>query len=272
MNATFQSPGGNSAGQTTIDQLLVAMAQAGIVYDDKAPITGDGKLHRFHVEGDAPGVCNGWYCFHDDATPAGNFGCMKRYGQDTKLPFSAKRATPLTPQEKAALEAKMAAQKAKREAEDKAKHAKAAEQAKAIWAKATPVGEESHPYLLKKGIQPHGTRIGPFSVRRLQDDGSWDSVLIADNALLIPRRSHQREIVSLQAIFPNAVNVLGRDRTYLANGEVQGTYETIGQPQFHEGRKVFLLCEGFATGAALHETHRPLRRGRVRCGQPHTRR
>lgn len=48
--------------------------------------------------------------------------------------------------------------------------------------------------------------------------------------------------------------MLGRDRTYLANGEAQSTYETIGHPQLREGRQVFLLCEGFATGAALHET------------------
>ena len=254
MNAAFQPPEGTSADQTTIDQLLAAMAQAGIMYDDHAPVIGDGKLHRFHVEGDAPGDRNGWYCFHDDATPAGNFGCMKRYGQDIKLPFSAKRAKPLTPQQKTALATNMAAQKAKREAEDKAKHTKAAEQAKAIWGKATPVGEESHPYLLKKGIQAHGTRTGSFFVRQLQADGSWANVLVSNNALLIPRRSQQREIVSLQAIFPSADNVLGRDRTYLANGEAQGTYDTIGQPQRHEGRPVFLLCEGFATGAALHES------------------
>lgn len=247
MSAAFTPP-------SAIDQLLDAMAQAGIKYDDKDPIIGDGTLHRFHVEGDPSGVQNGWYCFHDDATPAGNFGCMKRLGPDTKLPFSAKRAKPLTPQEKAALAAKMAAQKAKREAEDKAKHDAAAVQANAIWAKAYQVGKASHPYLLKKGIQAHGTRISPFSVRQMQDDGSWANVLVSENALLIPRRSHQREIVSLQAIFPNADNVLGRDRTYLANGEAQGTYETIGQTQYHEGCEVFLLCEGFATGAALHES------------------
>lgn len=251
MNASFQPPGGPPSA---IDQLLDAMAEAGVVYDDNAPIIGDGKLHRFHVEGDAPGVRNGWYCFHDDATPAGNFGCNKRYGPDEKLPFSAKRAKPMTPQEKAALAAKMAQQKAKREADDKAKHAAAAVLANAMWAKTTQVGEASHPYLLKKGIQAHGARIGPFYARLPQDDGAWANVLVSDNALLIPRRSHQREIVSLQAIFPNADNVLGRDRTYLANGEAQGTYETIGQIQTHEGCQVFLVCEGFATGAALHET------------------
>lgn len=150
MNAAFQPPGRTPAGQTATDQLLDAMAQTGIVYDDSAPIAGDGKLHRFHVEGDAPGVRNGWYCFHDDATPAGNFGCNKRYGPDEKLPFSAKRAKPLTPQEKAELEAKMALQKAKREAEEKARHEAAAVQAKAIWEAASPATQDDHPYLLKK--------------------------------------------------------------------------------------------------------------------------
>lgn len=254
MNAAFQPSGGTPTGQTASDQLLDAMAQAGIVYDDKAPITGDGKLHRFHVAGDAHGDRNGWYCFHDDAMPAGNFGCMKRYGPDKKLPFSAKRARPLRQKEKGELQAKHAAQKAKREAETKAKRAAAAVEAKAIWAKATPVGEDSHPYLLKKGIQAHGACVNAFYARQPQADGSWANVLVSDNALLIPRRSYQREIVSLQAIFPNADNALGRDRTYLSGGETKGTYETIGQTQYHEGCEVFLLCEGFATGAALHET------------------
>ncbi|MGM0984688.1 MAG: toprim domain-containing protein [Pseudomonadota bacterium] len=250
MNSAFPTSGATS----TIDQLRNAMAQAGIVYDDKAPIRGDGKLHRFHVEGDPPGVRNGWYCFHDDARPAGNFGCNKRFGPDHKIPFSAKGYKPLSRAEHAALKKERADQKAKRDAEEKVRHEAAAKKAKETLAQASIEGAEHHPYVLKKGIKPHGARVGDYYVRRQQADGTWGDELVSDNALLIPRRGNEREIVSLQAIFPDADNILGRDRTYLANGETQGTYETIGQARTHEGRQVFLICEGFATGAALHET------------------
>src|SRR3954464_16022169 len=53
-----------------------AMAQHGIVL--KGMPVGDGKLHRFDVEGDGRGSNNGYYKLNLDGRPAGAFGCWKR--------------------------------------------------------------------------------------------------------------------------------------------------------------------------------------------------
>ena len=55
-----------------IEAFREAMRMAGIDY--RGPIEADGKLHRFHVEGDSRGKRNGWYVLHLDEHPAGMFG------------------------------------------------------------------------------------------------------------------------------------------------------------------------------------------------------
>src|ERR1017187_53566 len=37
----------------------------------------DGKLHRYHAEGDSPGSKNGWYVLYGDDLLAGAFGSWK---------------------------------------------------------------------------------------------------------------------------------------------------------------------------------------------------
>ncbi|PWV71511.1 DUF5906 domain-containing protein [Halomonas sp. A11-A] len=247
MNAYTQPPGDTPASYSAQDQLRQAMADEGIVYDDKAPIAGDGKLRRFHVAGDPPGVKNGWYTFHDDARPAGQFGCNKRLGPDVKVSFSAKGVTPLSPAERAALDKTRAAQKAKREAEEKARHQAAATRAQAMLAKARPVSEvDDHPYLKRKGHAPLRARVGAYHILY-----NGEPRLVAEDALLIPMVGEGNEIVSLQAIFRDSDNILARDRDYLAGGKRQGACLPMGQPQLHDGREVYVVCEGYATGLAL---------------------
>jgi phage/plasmid primase-like uncharacterized protein len=85
-----KSPAANGAGkythpkptspfylaQAVISSFKRALDQAGLTTKDK--IVLDGKLRRFHVEGDKPGTMNGWYILYDDGAPAGAFGCWKR--------------------------------------------------------------------------------------------------------------------------------------------------------------------------------------------------
>ena len=56
-------------------EFRAAMTDAGLVYTDS--LIADGKIKRFHVEGDRPGSQNGWYIFHGDGIPAGAFGSWK---------------------------------------------------------------------------------------------------------------------------------------------------------------------------------------------------
>ncbi len=59
-----------------IDQLFrAAMTSKGIIND--GVIIADGKLHRFHIEGDKPKNKNGWFVLYPDGLPSGAFGSWK---------------------------------------------------------------------------------------------------------------------------------------------------------------------------------------------------
>ena len=108
----------------------------------------------------------------------------------------------------------------------------AAQQAAEIWRVCQEARE--HPYLSRKGIQPHGVRIykGGFTVSGMRCDG----------ALVIPIRNAAGDIRSLQFIQEG-------EKRYLANAEKSGCYFSIGKP---EG--VICIAEGFATASSIHES------------------
>lgn len=219
-----------------------AMYKAGIPVDANK-IIADGKVRRIHVEGDSQGSKNAWYILHADEHPAGAFGCNKRLGPDGKISWSLKESRPLTKEERRAFAQKMARQKAAKEAEERARHEAAAARAVKMWEEAVPATE--HPYLTRKGVSAHGLRIGRWTV----ENDRGEVTLVSDNALLVPLRDKGKRVQSLQAIFPNAKNPLRRDKDFLKNGAKQGLFYTIGKPV----TAIILICEGFATGASLHE-------------------
>src|SRR5690606_38442216 len=138
---------------------------------------------------------------------------------------------------------KMAKQKAQKEEEERKRHEAAAERANKLWEDAKPA--DSHPYLTKKKVKSHGLRVGRWSIKG--DDGVVR--VISDEALLIPLRDKGKRIKSLQAIFPSSDNPLHRDKDLLRHGAKAGLFYTIGKPI----SGVILICEGYATGASLHE-------------------
>ncbi len=227
--------------------LVEAMAEKDINVDINDVII-DGKLHRIYVEGDDKGTKNGFYTAFFDETPAGNFGCNKRYGNDVKHSWSMKvERAPTSAEEKRAYREKMDADRARRAAEESARHAAAAALANCIWDAATPVDGDDHPYLKRKGIQSYGLRVGTWEK---VDQATGEVSIISKNALLIPIWS-RKVIHSLQAILPDAKK-LGRDKDYLSGANKHGHYYSIGKPIEHEGKQVILICEGYATGASLH--------------------
>ena len=149
----------------------------------------------------------------------------------------------ITAEEREARKAKRAADAAKELADMQRKQKLAAQIAKQIWDKAEPVTYNFHPYHNRKGIMFGGdVRIGEYP--RWTPDG----IITIQNALLIPIRNKLGELTSLQAIFPDAVPELGRDRDYLPNGVKQGSFFTLGEPS-----DVLYICEGYATGCTIHE-------------------
>lgn len=107
-----------------------------------------------------------------------------------------------------------------------AAHAAVAAEATALWQAAAEA--VTHPYLTKKGIRAHGTRVA------------------ADGALLVPVRTPAGELVNVQRILPNA----NSDKRFLKGGRKAGCMAWLGQP---EGAAVMAVCEGFATAASVHE-------------------
>lgn len=233
----------------TIDQFRAAMLEQGI--ETKAEIIADGKLHRVHVEGDSRGSLNGFYCLHFDDRPAGIFGCNKRFGFDHRFSWKANTKVEWSEEERRAHKARVAKERAEKEAAEKARLEQAAVEANEIWSAAVPA-DDSHPYLISKGVKAHGLRVGYWQKVNPENGEIWFS---SENALLVPIADRTRKIHSLQAILPQKAKQLGdRNKDYLSGGAKRGLFHTIGsKPLPYNGVPVFALCEGYATGATIHE-------------------
>lgn len=229
-----------------IGSFVEAMASHGIPVR-AADIVADGQIHRIHVEGDKKGSKNAWYVLHYDQHPAGAFGCNKRLGMDTRIKWTADKAVKLTTEERIELRKKMRAQREAKALEEAVRWDAASKNAQALIEAASPAGD--HPYLARKGVESFGLMVGPWSVTNRE---TGDVIKVTDSALYIPMRDLAKRVWSLQAIFPSDKNPLRRDKSFLQDGKKQGLFFTIGKPKKVAGKKVILLCEGYATGASIH--------------------
>lgn len=234
--------------QEVIESFRAAMREHQI--DTDIDLAADGNLHRFHVSGDKPKTLNGWYVLHiDGIKPAGAFGCYKRHGGE-KFTWTGKLTKPLSAEERLQWRRRMEAQRVERETAERTRHDKAAVLATKIWESARDCS--MHPYLKRKGVKSHGLRFGRWEK---VDQDTGEVRLISDKALLIPLRDRKKRIHSLQAILPAPYG--GRDKDYLKDGAKSGFFFTIGKPleeQFAQAvRPVVIICEGYATGASIHE-------------------
>ncbi len=124
-----------------------------------------------------------------------------------------------------ALRERSARLKAEREAEKLKQEEQAATKARKRW-EATPPANQTHQYLAKKNIMPHGIR----------QDG---------DKLIVPLRDESGIIWALQTI-----DLEGGKFFFPKGCRTKGLYFSIGQPA--PGGPVCIL-EGLATGAAIHE-------------------
>lgn len=218
------------------------MLNAGMV--TRHPIIDDGKLHRIHVEGDKQGTQNGAYILHNDGKPNGWFQHFSS-GLTGRWSATGKRE-PFTKEMREQIEA----DRRQRELEQQQRHEQAALKAKSIVFKSIPA--ISYPYLTKKRIQPH-------------------NALIYNDALVIPIYAPTFEIVNLQFIDSS-----GNEKRFMFGGKKKGCFSIIAKKEFlnqlHNGGNLnfkdapttfvnnsqshlekILICEGWATGASLHE-------------------
>jgi len=191
------------------------------------PVPVIGKVIRCASPTDKQGKQSGWYYYNeisDDFKPGaligiGVFGSWQ--GNPEKVVWTSKRKDSMSPAEQARLDEQMRAAKIARELELAESRKIAASKAQTIWAESDPA-PEGHPYLVKKGIKPHGTRV-------------------SQGKIVIPVKEAGM-IVSLQF-----VDVEG-GKKFFPGGKVKGCYCLIG-----ELTETVYVAEGFATAATIFE-------------------
>ncbi len=198
-----------------IDQFKTAMLAAGLTPPDV--IQDDGLIHRFSTKG-KPRDDSGWYCLHTDGLAAGVFGDWREGFSQT---WCSKSDKSMTDAERQAHRDRVQAMQRQREADLLIRQTQAAHDADKRVKAAKPCTQ--HDYPTRKGIKPHGARIE------------------GDN-LLIPMRDTDGTVHSLQTIAPDGTKL------FMPGGRVKGCYFSIGKPAGG-----IIVCEGFATGASIHE-------------------
>lgn len=205
---------------------------------------GSGAWHDWSSQGDsynqseAEAVWRSWSAM-GKRTFASVVAIAKQDG------YKPGKYVPPTPEQRAALDAK-AREAAKVQAiEKQAKADKARKECQEIWAEAE--GREAtgdHPYLKKKGIEPHGTRTLAKWTRRFKKDGVWHSEE-HENVLLVP-------ILDLKGVLHGLQYITEQGDKFHHHGIAkQGHFSPIKGTGEVKG---YVLEEGFATGASTNET------------------
>ena len=200
----------------TIEHFRLAIAAAGLEVPNN--INADGAIHRFSSSGKR-GDDAGWYVLYADGVAAGAFGCWRTCLQST---WCSKSDNAMTHSERVAHQQRINAMKAQREADLLANQQQARQTAGVLWEEAA-IATAAHEYLTRKGIKPHAVKL----------DG---------HRLMIPMRDTAGTLQSLQTIDQDGY------KRFLPGGRVKGCFFSIGQPL-----DVLIVCEGFATGASIHE-------------------
>lgn len=197
-----------------VTQFKDAMLKSGITPPNE--VVDDGLIHRFSNNGKSDNK-NGWYVFYSDAIAAGSFGDWKT---GITQSWCADIGRKLSKDEQAACKSRIELIRLQREADDIQSKGEAKQRANDIWNKANEV--TTHHYLTNKGVKA-------YSIKQF------------DDALIIPLRD-DGEIHSLQFI-----NADG-SKKFLSGGRIKACYFSMGKP-----KDVIYICEGYATGASIHE-------------------
>lgn len=200
-------------------QFREAMLEAGITPPDE--IILDGQLRRFRTDNKRTDR-SGWYVGHADGICTMIFGDWR---QGIEKTIKATTNKQYTVAEEMALVARIAAAKAARDAERKKQNEAAASTVDIIWSEGAAASPE-HPYLKRKGIQPHGAKI------------------TGDGRLMVPLFDEHGVLASLQYIDAEG------GKLYHPGGSVGGKFCLIGTLDVPG---VLYVAEGYATAATINE-------------------
>lgn len=221
------------------NDVLAQLQSEGLQVTELVP---DGRVHRVRTADSREK--RGWYVLHeweaDDGRRflVGSYGVWQGNERNARKVEIRRTDRPLSAAERSALRARMLEDSKRAKAQREAEAERAARRAAAVWAKAlrTPPDDVDVDYLRRKGIQAHGVRYTP------------------SGAVVVPMMDARGDVKGLQFILPRhhpRVGKTGRDKEYWPAGlSKTGRWFQIGALY---GGCTALLCEGFATGATLHE-------------------
>jgi putative DNA primase/helicase len=115
--------------------------------------------------------------------------------------------------------------------EEQVKHLVAKGKAERLWRRSRAATTDN-PYLQRKNVQPYSARTG------------WGGL---SDVLLVPLCDAEWNVWNLQLIQPDG------GKRFLKGGRVSGLFHPFGTHEDFERGKAILVCEGWATGATLHE-------------------
>ena len=200
----------------TIENFRSQLLQARLPYAD--PIIADGKLHRFRATGDRNN--NSWYILHVGPPAAGAFGCWKRGIKET---WHEKRRESVSDVEWKSIRARWQEAERERETVESKMRDRARKTAAWILPRSKPV--DSHSYFKSKGVKVFG------DVREYR------------GAVVLPLRDADAQLHSLQFVHADGF------KKFLTGGRMTECFFTLADKP--DGPLV--LCEGYATGASIHE-------------------
>lgn len=120
----------------------------------------------------------------------------------------------------------------------------AAERSRNMWADGGDVVK--HPYLESKKVAAYGLKIGPFAIEKSKKPGEFFNLT---RCLLIPLRDMANEIHGLQAIPAKREKwMTSSNKFFTKHCDPIGKFHMIG-----EMGETVAFCEGYATGATVHE-------------------
>ena len=180
-------------------------------------VIADGEMQRFSTNGKVDDAA-GWYVLHVNGVAAGVFGCWR---SGKKWKWSSTSTSPMSQAERIAYQDRLQSLKALRDSEQAKRQAGAAQAAAIVFDAATPCN--THPYLTGKGVRAYGLRQ-------------------TGDRLLIPMCDSAGRLQSLQTIATDG------DKRFKTGGRVKGCFHGIVG-----SRDALIICEGYATGASLHE-------------------
>ncbi len=194
--------------------------QLGISPDE---IKADGKAHRFSTNGKKDDNAGRYILHIDSGIPAGYFECHR---QGIKHNWKAGRElTPnLSEEERQAIREQSEREKANRDREHEKRYQATATRAANIWRSSGADVPSDYPYLMKKGIQPHGARFQADS-------------------LLIPLYDETGKLWNIQRIFSD-----GKKR-FLSWGKKRGMFAVLGEKL--RGADTAFMVEGWATACTV---------------------